>query len=157
VVITLAGWSVSLLVVYGVILAWAILLFVLLAWRVRVSALAVLQRADSLLRFQERLSTAYEYLHQHASNRFVPGLVAEAERVAQQVDPREVFPTPWPRRVWGIPLLLAAVIGFTRLDMVSLQFEDLAYEEATGVRESAWSAGDAAWSNWQSSNAWIAV
>lgn len=128
-VITLFGWSVPLFTVYGGMVVCIVLTFALLAWRIRVSGLAVLQRADHVLRLQERLSTAYEYLHRGVGNPFVPGLVAEAERIAPHVDPGAVFPTRLPRRVWAIPVLLAAMVGFTMLDVTPLRFEDLAYEE----------------------------
>lgn len=130
-VITLGGWSVPLFLVYGAVLAGSAVTFLVVAWRVQVSALAVLQRADRVQHFQERLSTAYEYLHQQITNPFVPGLATEAERTARQVDPRMVFPTHWPRRIWGIPLFLAALVGFTLLDLEPLRFEDLAYEETS--------------------------
>jgi hypothetical protein len=129
VMIPLAGWAVSLLAVYGVLLAGAVLIFAGLAWRVRVSGLTVLQCADRVLRLQERLSTAYEYLHLGPGNVFVPGLVAEAERVAPQVDPRVVFPARFPRRIWAIPVLFVAIVGLARLDIAPLQFEDLASDE----------------------------
>jgi hypothetical protein len=131
VVISLAGWSVSRLAVYGVMLAGAGLIFAGLAWRVHVSELAVLQCADRVLRLQERLSTAYEYLHQGPGNVFVPGLVAEAERLAPQVEPQLVFPTRWPRRIWAIPVLLVAIVGLARLEIAPLQFEAVAPHKVT--------------------------
>ncbi|MGQ4807343.1 hypothetical protein NKDENANG_00691 [Candidatus Entotheonellaceae bacterium PAL068K] len=128
VVMPLAGWSIPHSAVYAAIFAGAGLVFGIWAWRVRVSALPVLQRADLVLGLQERLSTAYEYVHHNASHPFVPSLTAEAERVASQVDPRVVFPSRIPRRVWAIPVLLAALIGLSRLDIVPLQFNELAEE-----------------------------
>lgn len=129
VTVTLGGWSWSPWALYGGIVLLAVLVFAVLAWRVRVLALPVLQRADRTLRLQERLSTAYEYLEQGTQSVFLPGLLTEAERVAAQVEPHRVFPGRWPRRVWGIPILLAALIGFTQLDVAPLQFQDMGREE----------------------------
>ena len=125
----LGGWSWSPWALYGSIVVLAVLVFGILAWRVRVLALPVLQRADRTLRLQERLSTAYEYLERDTPSVFLPGLRAEAERVAGQVDPRQVFPGRWPRRAWGLPLLLVVLVGFTQLDVAPLQFENGGREE----------------------------
>jgi hypothetical protein len=133
---TLFGWSRWSLVVYSAIVGLALALFVALAWRMRSSALATLQRADHVLRSQERLSTAYEYLYQEPTHPFLPGLLAEAERVAPRVDPRVVFPTRWPRRLWALPVLVAALVGWSWLDMTPLRFDDLAQDEvAAEVRQ----------------------
>jgi hypothetical protein len=80
---------------------------------------------------EERLSTAYEYGQQQPEHRFVPGLMAEAEQAAARVDTRMVFPSHLPRRLWGIPLLLLAIIGLHRFDMTPFHFDDLAQDEAT--------------------------
>ena len=127
-VLALTGWSVASPVVYGVIVAGALAVFAVLARRIRIAVLTVLIDADRRLRLQERLSTAYEYLQQHADNRFVPSLAAEAERMAPQVEARRVFPTRLPRRLWGIPLLIAATVGLLRLDVAPLRFDDVAQE-----------------------------
>jgi hypothetical protein len=129
VVLGLAGWVVPLLSIYGVMCAAMVGIFVWLAWRVRVPALRALMQADTTLRLQERLSTAYEYLQWHADNPFVPSLAADAERVAARVDPRVVFPVRLPRRLWGIPLLVVAIVGFMLLDVSPLRFTDLSREE----------------------------
>lgn len=132
---TLFGWSKWSLSVYGGLAGLGLALFVVLAWRVRASALATLQCADRVVRSQERLSTAYEYLQQEPAHPFLPSLVAEAEGVAPRVDPRVVFPTRWPRRLWALPVLVAALVGWSWLDMAPLRFDDLAQEEATaGIR-----------------------
>jgi hypothetical protein len=93
--------------------------------------LAVLISADRRLHLQERLSTAYEYLQQQAHNRFVPSLAAEAERVAPQVDTRVVFPTRLPRRLWGIPLLVAATVVLFKLEVTPWRFDDMGQQDVT--------------------------
>ena len=80
---TLLGWSVPLLVVYGATCAgpqWASLP----GWRGAsgVPHCEVLASADRAHGFHASLSTAYEYLQHHATNPFVPGLAAVAERLA---------------------------------------------------------------------------
>jgi hypothetical protein len=124
----LSGWSMFLLYGYGIILAGCAITFLIMAWRVHIPALAVLQQADRIQHFQERLSTAYEYLAQHDDNPFVPGLQNEAERVARQVDACLVFPTRWARRWWILPLCLATIIGVSFLDLQPVQFDDFASE-----------------------------
>jgi hypothetical protein len=114
---------------YGIIVICCVIGSLVLAWRVNIPALAVLQQADRVQHFQERLSTAHEYLAQHTDNPFVPGLVSEAERTVQQVNPCLVFPARWPSRFWAIPLCMAAIIGVSSLGLKPLSFEDLASEE----------------------------
>src|SRR5215475_5032115 len=93
----LLGWPVPLLAVYVAIALVAIGVFAVLAWRVRSAAFEVLARADRALGLHASLSTAYEYLHQHATNPFVPGLAAVAERLAPRVDRHRVLPVHLPR------------------------------------------------------------
>jgi hypothetical protein len=121
---TLLGWSVPWLVVYGAIALVAVGVFAGLAWRVRSVAFEVLARADRTLGFHASLSTAYEYLQQHATNPFVPGLAAVAERLAPRVDRHRVLPVRLPRRIWGIPILLAAILVFPMLKVTPLRFDD---------------------------------
>jgi len=122
---TLLGWSVPLLVVYGALAVVLVGIFAGLAWRVRGAALEVLASADRAHGFHASLSTAYEYLYHHATNPFVPGLAAVAERLAPRVDVRRVFPLYLPRRVWGIPLLVAATFGFSMLKVTPLRFDEV--------------------------------
>lgn len=129
VVVMLSGWPMSFFYAYGIIFVCCAITFLVMAWRVHVPALTVLQQADRTQHFQERLSTAHEYLEQHADNPFVPGLQREAERAAQQVDVRLVFPTRWSRRWWGLPLCIAAIIGISFLGLKPLQFDDFAADE----------------------------
>lgn len=129
IVIVLAGWPVPLLLVYGSIGVGALLVFFLLTWRVRLAALTALVQADTTLKLKERLSTAYEYLQQHADNPFVPLLTADAARVALHIDPRLVFPVRLPRRVWGIPMVLVAIVGFTLLDVSPLRLTSFGRDE----------------------------
>jgi hypothetical protein len=129
VMIELGGWAVPLLLVYSGIGAVAVSVFLVLAWRVRVPALTALIHADTTLRLQERLSTAYEYLQQYSDNPFVPALAADAERVAPHVDPGVVFPVRLPRRVWGIPVVVAAMVGFGLLEIAPLRLTDFSRDE----------------------------
>ena len=121
---TLLGWSVPLVVVYGALAVVLTGIFAGLAWRVRSAALEVLASADRAHGFHASLSTAYEYLYHHATNPFVPGLAAVAERLAPRVNVRRVFPLHLPRRVWGIPLLIAAMFGFSMLKVMPLRFDE---------------------------------
>ncbi len=129
VLIKLAGWPVSLLLVYAVIGGLACLVWAVIAWWMRVTPLAVLMTADRVLGLQDCLSTAYEYMRQQADNRFVPVLTMEAEKASRRVDARLVFPARWPRRLWGIPLFVAALIAVARVDMTPFSFDDLAQED----------------------------
>jgi hypothetical protein len=121
---TLLGWSGSLLVLYGALAVILGGIFAGLVWRVRSAALEVLASADRVHGFHAALSTAYEYLQHHASNPFVPGLVAVAERLAPRVDVRRVFPVHVPRRSWGIAVLVAATVGFSMLKVTPLRFDE---------------------------------
>jgi hypothetical protein len=122
------GWPIPFVGLYGGILGLAFLAWAGLAWWLRVEPLSVLIAADHTMGLEERLSTAYEYGQEQPDHRFVPGLMAEAEQAASRVDARMVFPSHLPRRLWGIPLLLLAVIGLHRFDMTPLHFDDLAQD-----------------------------
>ena len=115
----------SLLVVYGAIVLVAVGVFAGLAWRIRSAAFEVLARADRTLGFHASLSTAYEYLQQHTTNPFVPGLTAAGQCLAPRVDRHRVLPVSLPRRVWGIPILLAAILVFSMLKVTPLRFDDV--------------------------------
>ena len=121
----LLGWSVPLPVIYGALAVVALGIFAGLAWRIRSAALPTLVSADRTLGFHASLSTAYEYLHEHATHPFLPGLTAVAERLAPRVDVRRVFPVRVSRRVWGIPLLVAATFGFSLLQVAPLRFDEV--------------------------------
>lgn len=125
-VVTLGGWAMPLGLVYGGLGVLALVVFTCLSWRVRTPALGALVQADQALRGQERLSTAYEYLQRASTNPFVPALVGEAEDFAPRVEPRLVFPLQLPRRVWAIPVLLAAIVGLVAFEVQPLRFDDLA-------------------------------
>jgi hypothetical protein len=120
----LGGWSVPLPAVYGALAVVLVGLFAGLAWQARSAALEVLASADRTHGFHASLSTAYEYLHHHATNPFVPGLATVAERLAPRVDVRRVFPLHLPRRIWGIPLLVAATFGVSMLKVTPLRFDE---------------------------------
>lgn len=119
----LFGWPISRLLLYGAMFVLALAVWLILAWRVRISPLPVLITADHQLGLQERLSTAYEYVERQPQNPFVPSLTASAEQAARQVDPRHVFPFRMPQRLWCIPLIFIALIVLTQVHMTPLQFE----------------------------------
>lgn len=118
----LLGWAVPRLLLYGALALVAGVVFAGLAWRVRIVALEVLIRADRVCGYHAALSTAYEYLQQHTTNPFVPGLARVAEQLAPRVEAHRVFPRHLPRRVWGIPLLLAVTLGLSMLPLTPLHF-----------------------------------
>jgi len=120
----LFGWPVSQWVFYGAILGLALLVWLVLAWRVRIGPLPVLITADYQLGLQERLSTAYEYVQQQPHNPFVPSLTAAAEQAARRVEPHRVFPFRLPPRLWCIPLIVMALVVLSQVDMAPFQFED---------------------------------
>ncbi len=121
---TLFGWPVAPLVLYGAIFILALSVWLILAWRVRIGPLPVLITADDKLGLQERLSTAYEYMEQQPHNLFVPALAADAEQAARRVEPHQVFPFRTPQRLWCIPLILIALVVLSQVDMAPFQFED---------------------------------
>lgn len=119
----LFGWAVPRPLLYGAIAVVAGVIFTVLARRVRIAALDVLICADRTCGWHAALSTAYEYLRQHTTNPFVPGLASVAEHLAPQVVAHRVFPGHLPRRVWALPLLLAATLGVSMLQLTPLHFE----------------------------------
>jgi len=120
----LFGWPVSQWVLYGAILGLALLVWLVLAWRVRIGPLPVLITADHRLGLQERLSTAYEYGQRQPHNPFVPSLTAAAEQAARRVEPHRVFPFRIPSRLWCLPLILVALVVLSQVDMGPFQFEE---------------------------------
>lgn len=123
VMIKLTGWFLSLWTIHGAILVLALFAFILLAWRIRISPMSVLIRTDGILRSQECLSTAYEYLHQQENNTFLPGLAIRADRISQHLNVRTVFPVSQPRRFWAIPVLIAAIVVFSLLEITPLSLD----------------------------------
>jgi hypothetical protein len=121
---TLFGWPVSQWLLYGAILGLALLVWLVLSWRVRVGPLSVLITADRQLGLQERLSTAYEYGQKQPHNPFVPSLTAAAEQAARRVEPHHVFPFRMPPRLWCIPLMVIALVVLSQVDMTPFQLED---------------------------------
>ena len=61
---------------------------------------------------------------QHATQSLSPRSRGRGRDLAPRVDVRRVFPLRLPRRVWGIPLLLAATLGFSMLKITPLHFDD---------------------------------
>ncbi|MGE3536213.1 MAG: hypothetical protein AB7N91_02105 [Candidatus Tectimicrobiota bacterium] len=114
---------------YGSIVLSALVVFVILAWRIRANGAEVLAQADRTLGLHETLSTAYEYQQHHADNPFLPGLLDAAARLLPRVHPHQVLPRRLPRRLWAIPLLLLAIIGSSLLPLSPLPFDDLAAPE----------------------------
>ncbi len=127
----LFGWPISGLLLYGAIFGSALLVWLIMAWRVHIAPLPVLMTADHQLGLQERLSTAYEYVQQQPENPFVPSLTASAEHAARQVDTRRVFPFRIPQRLWCIPLILVALVVLTQVHVTPLQFETWGREEVS--------------------------
>ncbi len=120
----LFGWPVSRLVLYSAIFGLALLVWLVLAWRVRIAPLPVLITADHKMGLQERLSTAYEYVEQRPHNPFVPSLAADAEQAARRVEPRHVFPFRMPQRLWCLPLILIALIVLSQVEVTPFRFEE---------------------------------
>jgi hypothetical protein len=125
ILVRLSNWPVSLWFLYAVLLVLALAAYGVLAWRIHLSIVVGLIAADRAQGFQERLSTAYEYMRQYTSHPFVPVLQRDAEETARRLDVRVVFPAHIPRRLWGIPLLLAALIGMSQLDVAPFRFDEL--------------------------------
>lgn len=119
----LFGWAVPRPLLYGAIAVVAGVIFTVLARRVRIAAVDALICADRTGGLHAALSTAYEYLRQHTTNPFVPGLASVAEHLAPQVAAHRVFPRRLPRRVWALPLLLAATFGVSMLQLTPLHFD----------------------------------
>lgn len=117
------AWPLSLLWAYVGIAGLALTVWSILSWQAQVTPLAVLITADRTLGLNECLSTAYEYEQEKPENQFLPGLKLEAEKAASRVDPRIVFSSRFPRRIWVIPLMLAALVGFLRFEMLPFQFD----------------------------------
>ena len=130
VLMALLRWTTPLELVYGGLAGGMVVVFVGLAWRVRATPFDVLVRTDCALGLHESLSTAYEYRQQHATHPFLPGLTATAARLAPQVKTRRVFPLQIPRRVWALPVLLAALLGMSRLHVTPWPLDDAPGSEA---------------------------
>lgn len=128
---TLTVWPVAPVLLYSALAILGGVLFALLAWPVRLSALTGMVEADRVLRLQERLSTAYEYVHQEPTHPFVSSLTSAANQLQARIDVRQVFPVRLPRRLWGIPLLIAATIGFSLLHVPAWKFDDVADAETS--------------------------
>ncbi len=128
--IIVGSLPISPLLVYSVITLLAVCTFALLTWRLQADATAVLAQADRVLGLHETLSTAYEYQQQHASNPFVPGLLHVAATLVPRVEMRRVLPRRYPRRLWGIPLLLAALVGSTMFNFTPLPFADFSSQDS---------------------------
>lgn len=124
VILTLAGRSVVLPRVYGALALLILGIYAVVAWRVRVSAMDVLRRADRQLASQECLSTAYEYVQTHPTNPFVPSLSAAAEQLAATVEARRIFPLRFAPRLWTLPIFLAAMVTFALLQVSPLRFDE---------------------------------
>ena len=123
-VMTLFGWPVSPYVLYGAMAGLALLVWLALAWRVRIGPLSVLITADEQLGLQERLSTAYEYGEAQPHNPFMATLAAEAEQAARRVEAKRVFPFRTPQRLWCLPLIAVALVVLSQVEMEPLQFSD---------------------------------
>ena len=123
--VTAGLWTAPLAAVYAVLALAALGVVLCLGWPRRGAALDMLAAADRSLRSRERLSTAYEYGHQQAGHPFSDALMGEADRLAPRVEPRQVLPLRLPRRLWGIPVLLAATLALHWVDTPRWSFEAL--------------------------------
>ncbi|MBM3222633.1 MAG: hypothetical protein FJZ47_02345 [Candidatus Tectomicrobia bacterium] len=123
----LAGWTLPSGIFYGILGGLAVSIFAILAWRIQSDTMGALARADKVLGLHAALSTAYEYLQQHATHPFVPALMTVAERYAHRVEARRVLPLQLPPRVWGIPVLIAATLSCSFFHISPWQF-DTAHE-----------------------------
>jgi hypothetical protein len=92
--------------------AFALAIFLAFLWTPDAAALA--RKADHVLSLQERLSTALEVdntLPPEAALGPVPSaLLADAERHAAMIDPRQIVGLHLPRAIWAVPGLIAAAV-----------------------------------------------
>jgi hypothetical protein len=92
------------------IMAFCVVVALIIGLRSRADPMALLIRADRILKFKERLSTAYELSrspHPHP----LRGLVLqEAARVARSINPFRVIPSTTPRALRWTPFLLLAIV-----------------------------------------------
>jgi hypothetical protein len=98
----------------AVAFACALALATLLAFLWTPDAAALARKADRALALQERLSTALEVdksLPPDAALGPVPSaLLADAERHAAMIDPRQIVGLDLPRAIWAVPGLIAAAL-----------------------------------------------
>jgi hypothetical protein len=119
------AWTAPLPPVYALLALAALFVLLCLSWPGRAAPLDMLAAADHTLRSRERLSTAYEYATRHAGHPFNDALMAEADRLAPRVEPRQVLPLRLPRRSWAIPALLAASLALHGVETPTWSFDTL--------------------------------
>src|SRR5262249_38459627 len=92
----------------GVAFAGALLLAIVLAFLLTPDIATLARAADHTLALQERLSTALEVdtsPQPHAALGPVPSaLLADAERHAATIDPRQIVRLDLPRAIWAVPM-----------------------------------------------------
>lgn len=127
--VTTGAWTAPLPTVYALLALATLGVILCLGWPGRgdskLASLRMLAAADHTLRSRERLSTAYEYGEQHANHPFNAALMAEAERLAPRIEPRQVLPLHLPRRLWAIPTLLLATFALHWVEMPMGSFDTL--------------------------------
>jgi hypothetical protein len=127
----LTVWPAPPWLLYTALAVVGVVLFAGLAWKVRFSPLHGMIAADRALSLQEQLSTAYEYAHQEPHHPFLGPLTSAANTLQTQIDVRRVFPLHLPRRLWGIPLFMAATIACSMLHVPAWKIDDMIDAEAS--------------------------
>ena len=98
----------------GAAFAGALVLAIVLAFLLTPDVATLARAADRTLALQERLSTALEVdtsLQPHAALGPVPSaLLADAERRAATIDPRQIVRLDLPRAIWAVPMLIVAAV-----------------------------------------------
>ena len=98
----------------GAAFAGALLLAIVLAFLLTPDIATLARSADRTFALQERLSTALEVdtnLQPHAAWGPVPSaLLADAERHAATIDPRQIVRLDLPRAIWAVPMLIVAAV-----------------------------------------------
>ena len=111
---TLPGHPLFYLAFSGAAFACALALATVLAFLLTPDIATLARATDRALALQERLSTALEVdasLQPHAALGPVPAaLLADAERHAATIDPRQIVRLDLPRAIWAVPVLIAAAV-----------------------------------------------
>jgi hypothetical protein len=98
----------------GAVFAGALVLATTLAFLLTPDIATLARATDRALALQERLSTALEVdasLQSHAALGPVRyALLADAERHAASIDPRQLVRLDLPRAIWAVPVLIAAAV-----------------------------------------------
>jgi hypothetical protein len=111
---TLPGHPLLYLAFSGTVFGCALVLATALAFLLTPDIATLARATDRALALQERLSTALEVdasLQPHAALGPVrAALLADAERHAATIDPRQIIRLDLPRAIWAVPALIAAAV-----------------------------------------------